>query len=386
MATEFFSEIDVQVAYSPLTLTYGIAAETAVGTMQMYDMSSGEYVPDWTVAHPVLRPWLDVQDSDGFIPSGTKTYANPKWTAIEDGKERAITASDNDYSIILSGDDMGVLAVKRNASPGKPLTLRFEGEYADTRTGEVRRVVMSHTLVCEGVAALPQLTIDQPETVWYYPLRADSNELTVNAELKIGDTEVDAANRIFVWERLRDTGAWTEVGSTLADYDITVSADGTQAKVRLDLMGQRLDLRVRARYDAYGNPSGVALNAGSPSAAFSAIRRLMPGRVTVTGPGRILPSMRYVEYEAHMSDGKGIIPDAGSLFAFSWYTAKGMADGSVTYGSPVATGQKARIPVSAFSSDFGGKVQVGVSDLGWLKALTVDGAYLTVDGKILVVK
>ena len=62
-----------------------------------------------------------------------------------------------------------MLAVKRNASPGKPLTLRFEGEYADTRTGEVRRVVMSHTLVCEGVAALPQLTIDQPETVWYYP-------------------------------------------------------------------------------------------------------------------------------------------------------------------------------------------------------------------------
>lgn len=152
MATEFFSEIDVQVAYSPLTLTYGIAAETAVGTMQMYDMSSGEYVPDWTVAHPVLRPWLDVQDPDGFIPSGTKTYANPRWTAIEDGKERAITASDKDYSIILSGDDAGVIAVKRNASPGKPLTLRFEGEYADTRTGEVRRVVMSHTLVCEGVA------------------------------------------------------------------------------------------------------------------------------------------------------------------------------------------------------------------------------------------
>lgn len=386
MATEFFTETDVQVVYSPLTLTYGITACTAVGTMQAYDMSSGEYVPDWTVAHPVLRPWLDVQDPDGFIPSGPKTYANPRWTAIEDGKERAITASDNDYSLTLSGDDTGTLAVRRNAVPGKPLTLRFEGEYADTRTGEIRRVVMTHTMVCEGVSALPELTIDQPETVWYYPLRADSKELTVNAALRIGDADVEAANRIFVWERLRDTGAWTEVGSTLADYDITISADGTQAKVSLDLIGQRLDLRVRARYDAYGNPASVALGASSPSAALAVIRRLMPGRVAITGPGCIHPSMTHVDYEAHMSDGKGIIPDAGNLFAFSWYTAKCMADGSVTYGSPVATGQKARIPVSAFSEGFGGKVKVGVSDLGWLKALTIDGAYLTVDGKILVAK
>lgn len=386
MATEFFSELDVQVAYSPLTLTYGIAAGTAVGSMQAYDMSSGEYVPDWTVAHPVLRPWLDVQDPDGFIPSGPKTYANPKWTAIEDGKERAITASDNDYSLTLAGDDAGALAVRRNAVPGRPLTLRFEGEYADTRTGEVRRVVMDHTLVCEGVSAQPELTIDQPGTVWHYPLRAVSNELTVNAALRTGDADVEAANRIFVWERLRDTGAWTEVGSTLTDYDITISADGAQARVRLDLMGQRLDLRVRARYDAYGNPASVALGAGSPSAALAVIRRLVPGLVTVTGPGRIAPTMGHAEYEAHMTDGKGIIPDAGKVVTFSWYTARGMADGSVSYGSPVATGQKVRIPVTALSGSLGGKVRVGVSDSGWLKALTTDGALLTVGGRILVAR
>lgn len=387
MGNEFYSEIDVQVPYSPLTVTHGIATETSVADTQCYDIAEAAWIPDWTKAPLVLRPWVSIVDPDGVLESGKADMANPKWTIIENGTETEIT-SGTDYDVTIeAGEDCGVLAVRRNISPDTPVTLRFECDIVDSRTGDIHHVIMSKLLTCESVSSSPVLSLDVPETGRYYPVRDSEPDVTVHASFKIGNADVDASQFTLVWERKDDTGAWVENGQDVMDYDVDVAADGMSAVVHRNLMGRRLDLRVRAKYDPDGNPGAVALDVDAPTVGVTFIRKMRDTRAVILGSGRIKPGLSTVDMEAKANDGIGDIDNAEEWYAFSWYTAAGMANGSVTYTStPVATGQKAKIPTSAITKSYGGKVRVGLKDREWLKALTVDGKVLTVGGKILLVK
>ena len=385
-SNEIYSEIDVAVAYSPATLSHGLTTEGSTGSMQQFDITTGTWLPDWTKAWVVIKPWLHVADPDGLTPSGAKIWTNPHWFLTENGTEKEIV-SGADFLITDSGEDTGTLVVKRNASPGSPLTLRFEGEYVDTVRSQVRRVVMTQTLVCESVTPPLTLTLDRPDTFWYDPVRSTDHELKIRACLRAGDMEIEASKREFVWEMKRDDGSWSAPGTEVTDEDVDISADGTEASVHLKLIGRRLELRCRAKYDAYGNPSAVVLDADAPTASMVIVRRMRKVSVTGLMPQRISPGQRTLAAEARVSDGLGEIPDPDEHFRIPWYTATGQANGSLSYGSsPVATGSKVNIPTAAVTQAYGGKVRVGVADRGPLKYLTVDGKVLTVGGKKLMVK
>lgn len=386
MAREIFSEIDVAVVCSPVTLSHGLTTEGAGGSMQQYDIAAGTWLPDWTKAWVVVRPWLNITDPDGLLPSGAAQWTNPHWYLSEDGVETEIV-SGTDFTVHSSGEDAGVLVVKRNTRAGSPMTLRFEGEFVDAVRGDVRKVVMTLPLVCESVSTPPVLTLDQAPTVLYDPIRSASDSVTLHALLKVGESEVDAAKRLFVWEMKRPDGTWTEAGTEVTDEDVEVSADGTEATVRLDLMGRRLDLRCRARFDPYGNPASVALEADSPTAYVTFIRRLRKVWPVGLMPRRIHSWQKSIKAEAVVNDGVGVVENAEAIFRISWHTATGQSNGSLNYGpTPVAVGAKVDIPTDAISRAYGGKVRVGLSDRGPLKYLTVDGKVLTVGGKKLMAK
>lgn len=383
---EIFSEVDVAVAYSPVTMSHGLTTEGGKGSMQQFDITTGTWLPDWTKAWVVIRPWLNVTDPDGLTPSGDKAWTNPRWFLTEDGTEREITTG-ADFTVTDSGEDAGVLVVKRNASPGTPLTLRFEGEYVDTARGSVRKVVMTQTLICESVTPPLTLTLDQPETFWFDPVRSTSRDIVVKASLRAGETEIEAAKREFVWEMKRPDGTWSAPGTEATDEDVDISADGTEAHIHLDLIGYRLELRCRAKYDADGNPSAVVLDADAPTASMVIVRRMRKVMPVGLMPKRISPGQKSVQAEAVINDGLGNIQNPDDFFQISWYTATGQANGSLSYGStPVATGSKVDIPTADVTKAYGGKVRIGVSDRGPLKYLTIDGKVLTAGGKKLMVK
>lgn len=383
---EIFSEVDVAVVRSPLVMAHGLTTEGGKSSMQQFDISTGTWLPDWTKAWVVIRPWLDVIDPDGLTPSGNKEYTNPHWFLTENGVESEIV-SGSDFTITTTGEGIGTLVVKRNASATSPMTLRFEGEYVDAIRGEVRKIIDTIPLICESTTSLPVLTLDQPETFWFDPVRTSSREIIVKASLKAGGMEVDAANREFVWEMKRHDGSWSAPGTEVTDEDVDISADGTEAHIHLDLIGYRLELRCRAKYDAYGNPSAVTLDAGAPAASMVIVRRMRKVMPVGLMPKRISRGRTSVPAEAIINDGLGNIPNPEEHFLIQWYTATGQANGSLTYGStPVATGAKVNIPTAAVAQAYGGKVRVGVADRGPLKYLTIDGKVLTLGGKKLMVK
>lgn len=386
MIKEIYSDVSVGIVFAPLSLTHGLTVENGVGEMQQYDISAGTWLPDWTLAPLVLRPWLSVTDPDGVIEDGEQQYTNTRWFLTEDCVEKELT-TDSEFVVPVTGEDVGILVVKRNASPGHPLSLRFEGDYADTRTGEVHHVVETKVLMCESVATPPVLTVDQAEMTYYNPVRATSHSLLVHASLKVGADEVDAANREFVWEMLRDDGTWSAVGEETTDYCVEVSDDGTEATVYMSHMGKSLDLRVRARYDAYGNPGGVTLDAGCPEAVMHFRRKLTKLHPIPMVFRRLSHGQTSIPVQGLVEDCIGVIDNAEEFFKLNWYTAIGQANGSLVFSStPVAEGANTTLPTTAVHKSYGGHVRLGITDRGWLRSLTINGSSLTVGGKILLVK
>lgn len=386
---EIFVDQDIDYVYSPLATCCGIDAEGNVAPVQQFDATDGSYMPDWTLVYPRLRPWLEVSDPDGVIPSGRVEIANPRWTAYEDGVATPVTDGTR-YSLVSTGADAGLLTVKRNAVPDHPVTLLFEGEYADPRTGEVHRVRATRQLLCESVAPAPVLTLDPHGTLGYYPIRESVRDITVRASLRSGQTEIDAAKRRFIWER-REGAIWRDLlaSPSLLDYDIDISADGTEAVIHRDLMGALMELRCRAAYSADGNPSSVTPGADAPTDTLTIARR-MPQltAVIISASQKFRPGTQYIYPEARVRDPHGDITDPERWLALSWYTSQGNASGSVSYQpAPVAAGRAPAIPTALVQRRYGGKLRLGISDRGPLKALTLaDGSILTdSQGRIIII-
>ncbi len=383
-----FVDQDVDFIYSPLATCCGIDAEGNVAPSQQFDATDGSYMPDWTLVYPRLRPWLEVSDPDGIIPAGRVEIANPKWTAYEDGVATAVTEGTR-YSLVTTGADAGLLTVRRNALPDHPLTLQFEGEYMDPRTGEVHRVMASRQLLCESVAPMPVLTLDPHGTLGYYPIRETVHDIRVRASLRSGQTEIAASRRRFVWER-REGAIWRDIVASPSklDYDIDISADGTEATIHRDLMGDILELRCRAAYSADGNPSAVTPGADAPTDTLTIARR-MPQLTAaiISASQRFKAGTQYIYPEARVRDPHGDITDPELWLSLNWYTSQGNASGSVGYtAQPVATGRAPKISTAQVQRRYGGKLRLGISDRGPLKSITLDdGSILTTDQGIILI-
>ena len=383
-------EQDLGIVYSPLDITSGIEITGNVPASQQYNLSDGGYEPDYTITYLSLKPWMHVTAKDDLTISADVAIVNPRWYALEDGVETEIMADDPDYGFDSA---TGQLLVKRNLQPNMPLTLRFEGEYLDSRTGKVYPMMATQTVVCDAVAMKPVLRLDMPEVNYYYPVREPNADVTVVARLGNADKEVDAAQRIFVWEIKRDDGSWTAVGDTAAydgadlDREVEVSADCTSAVVHRDLMNERLDLRVRAKYDPYGDPASVTLDTSSPTATCSFLLQYPTLRGAILGSSRIPPGQTTIMPIGKVYDSEEI-PNPANFFDLRWRVSTGVANGKVTYGDVVATGETPVISSNSIAQRYGGKVQLEIEPFDtWHVLADSDGAVITdSDGALILIR
>lgn len=367
----------IGIIYSPLTMSPGITVEGNVEDRQQYDIAANVYTPDYTMTYLVLRPHMLVSDPDGVIADGEATLTNMRWTLLENKTATVITASTAGFGV---GAD-GKLTVMRNCAGQNPMTLRFEADYVDPRTGNVYHMMEDHAVICEGVAHRPVLTLDTSGVVNYDPVRDGEMTRKVKAMLTVGGKPVVALNREFVWQKRDSDGVWANIdGSDAMDYDVSLSADKTELAIKLWLIGERIDIRCYAKYNPYGSPSAMGIDTRTPVEGFSAVRVNRRLRGSVISPQRLKAGVKEVRPKLVVTDSKGVIPDPDKVLDIEWRTSTGVASGAVSNSAVVARGSRPTIPTTFVAKRFGGQLlpYFGVKDP--LGALTDGSGAVLVDG------
>lgn len=383
MAKKITAEVSLGFAYSPLSISGGIEVVGNVPASQQYDIATGLFTPDYTSTFLRLRPWIEIADPDGVLTEAEKKLTNISWFVTQQGSDTQVTAG-TDYAI---GTD-GTLSVRRNITPDYPATFRCEAEFLDSRTGEVHGFVKTLQVMSESVSVPPRLVIDAPRALFHDPLRDSNPVRKIKARLLLGDSDVPVANREFVWQKKdeQDT-AYSEIdGSDIMDYDVSLSADGTELTIDTSLIGKRIDIRVFAKYNPFGSAASVAIDTRTPVAEFTVTRYEPTVSAEILCARRFYPGLGYLKPECVVSDSKGILPNVDSLVDINWYTAKGNVNGTVSKGAVIATGSRPTIPTSSVVKRYGGRLIAECSVKEPLKAAVVGGDVLTVNGQVILIR
>lgn len=378
--------------FRPLQINIGFAVGGSVPNKQNYDADTRIYTPDYTLTPLSIQPQISCIDKDEILKAGSINHmlANITWHEIVGGVSTLILGSNPDYELTMTGEQAGRIKVKKNVQPQVPVTLVFRAEYADPRTGQLHTIMRTFPVTCgNSTPHEPVLTLDAADQTVYNPL-TDPDTQTVHASLRLGLNECPVNNRQFVWEIFRpDTNTWTAAGTdTTLDYDVTVSADGASCTVNRALMGTRLYLRCRVRYDADGNPGGAVLTDASPCRTVSFIRRIPKFEYDITGVPINIPSdIRAIAPEASIWNSTGEIPDPERELLPLWFVATNKAGGTLSY-QQVAHGLNPIISTAAMNERYGAVVGLDVKDVGPLCAVEdSDGAvFEDADGNIILIK
>lgn len=355
--------------FKPLRIVVSFITVGSVPARQNYDAAEGEYTPDYSAINSalVIQPEIKAIDGDSIYQGASvnSRLANVVWYEVVDGgADTLITAENTNYEITTSGGNAGRIKVKRNVDVNTALTLRFYAEFQDPRTGQIHTIQDTFPVYCDNaMAGIPELFLDAAEQTLYNPLVAEDTQI-VKASLKIGGNEVSAANRIFVWEKLREDNSWTVIGTdTSLDYDVTVAANGTYCTVNRSLMGTELYIRCRAKYDIYGNPSGVTLADGCPEKIVSFICRIPKFEYDIAGVPTNIPEIIKIAPTASIWDMNGPIANPERALMALWYVAKNKASGGLSY-KQIGHGLNPVLPTEDMDQRYGAVLALDVVDCG----------------------
>lgn len=375
--------------YKPLQPSQSITVTGSVPDRQTFDANTGTYTPDYTLTPLTVRANISVIDLDGIIPSGdiNSRLANIRWYATLAGKTSIISTTDPGYIIGAEGSsDAGQIQVRHNIDPALPLTLTFQAEFVDPRTGQIFRFNLSKILRSNTEAASMRFEIDTPPQVIYNPVRHNPLQV-ITARLSIGKEDIPASQRKFIWEVLRDDGTWSAVGDSLLDYLGEISADGSKLTVDRTLICDSLTVRCLALYDASGNPASQTVTPSTPVRTVTFVRRIPEYWFDMLDAPYNIPRTPYIFPRCEVRDTISILTDSqvSENFDVCWFMATNKAAATLTY-QQIGTGIAPRLSTSLMSDSLGGVLALDVTPRQPLKALTVDGCILTVDGKILLVR
>ena len=381
----------IDKTYRPLELVYSIATLNSVPTTQQYDSDANEWTPDYGIVPLVLQPHVFVYDKDGVLEPGevTSRITNVQWTEIVPpgvaGQDLVITSTQAnnehgypDYALETNGLHAGRLTVRKCYNPNTQWTLRFECDFVDPRNGSVLHISVEKVVSCTNATVAPaSIDIDCPETFVWNPWR-DARSLTINARLSKG-TQTLTTGVTYYFEKKRANGAWTVIGNTTAYAnaqfeDLGFSIAGGAFTQDLSLMGERLDMRVRATY-----PSKPSLADDSPTKYFTLIRRLPDFESDFGGvPDDIETFVKTVYPKLVITDHDGVVThpcsniadvergtaqnvELGEVEAI-WYTAAGVASGNPSFAVD-GYGEEPAISTSKVNN-YGMKLGVEVVDRG----------------------
>lgn len=366
----------ININYKPLQTSCDIEVVGSVPGKQIYQADLGEWTPDYTLTPLTLFPRCNATDPQAVKKIGVvnASLTNMVWYERVDGVRRLIESTNAEYSIVYEGSNKGQIQVRKNVQPLHPVTLEFEAEYADARTGQVFKFRMSCLVSCtDGTAALPVLTIDSPSTYDWNPVREKTSQQTVTARVTVGGEDVTLTDKCRLFWYVKDTvtGTLTQLTGTGEEEWQSVSLTKHQYTLDRDFMGDEMVIVVKCTYDADGHP------AAAPDVwdevATTVIRRRIPKlECDWCGvPSGVADGTAYLYPEPIVTDSKGVIDVPEEMFRFYWNVKK-PTDAGFTR---VADCKNPRIPFTD-----GMLLELEVADRGAYVLLTQDGALVTKDG------
>lgn len=380
--------------FKPLRIITSFGVEGSVPGKQVYDGNSDGYIPDYTVTGLKLRLSVSRQDKDEVLPHGeiNNLLTNVTFTQILDGVATLITANTPGYSITTSGNNAGTILVEKNIAPLHPVTIKVEADYLDTRLQQVHHITETFLIMCDNATeVVPQVEVDIADQSVWNPFE-DPDSVTITAGLRVGKSLVTYdSHLLFVWQKLRSDGTFTEVGSDATeDYDMTVGSDTCHKTLTIDrrLMGSDTEIRCIALYNKDGSASGMSVVATSPMKALALRRRIPDFEDDFTGvPLNIPPGSLYLHPTAVLRDTKGIISNPEREVHFIWKGATNQASGSLTYAQ-IGQGVSPTLPTSKIVNEHGMVLGLDVVDAGPIGALEDSDGKLVedADGSLILVQ
>jgi len=368
--------------YKPLKIISSLTPDGDIPSVQTYNSTDG-YLPDYTLTPLVLQLRVAQIDPEGILANGSVNAALTNVCVYEiiDGEETQITSASTDYTIVWTGADAGQVQLLKNVDPEKPITIRVEADYLDTRTQQVFHIAESFLVRSEVANAVYQVKASiASETIWN-PLR-DDDSVTIEATLFRGGAVVEG-NFLFLWQKLRSDGTFTAVGSEdTEDYDMTVSGDnGQYLTIDRRLMGTDTSVRVLGFY----NPDGVEevsdddVADTTPFYIFTIIRRIPDAMIfDYNGvPTNIPADIASISPTAVAKDTNGVV-DTSSDIIYLWKVATNTATSKNLSYTQVAHGENPTISTSYMSVNYGMVLALDPQDCkqvaSWADS---DGAILT---------
>lgn len=190
------------VHVKPLNLTYGMKIVGEGTFRQKYSRDDNAYYPSYSAIKPlVLTVPVNVQDPDGFIPTGPITLTRIDWYKNTRQASNKITTG-TDYEV-TSLNDMPVLKIKRNTPVSGAYDIIAVPYFINPKTGVEESVetvetlgtrYYESTLLSLRATSNPEMIIN-PMTIvnesdWQVPL---------SAELMSGEIKVESKNAAYWW-------------------------------------------------------------------------------------------------------------------------------------------------------------------------------------------
>lgn len=390
-------EQSLGIVSNPPKVGVGISAVGNVPALQRYDAIANSYEPDYTLTPLTLQIDVAAVDANNLFDkvNARKFLTNIHWYELSaEGSRTEITigttgSTPSGYSQLYNNEgneDAGRLQIAKNAAPGVPIMLQFE---ADLVTGDdVFHICRNFNVSCRDVTPSVRCLFDVPDVTPYNPIH-DADDMGLQLTVWENNGPADPAHFIPVWEARRDDGSWTEYGTEITDYWLEIAADKMSATLHRSLMADGVSVRVRLKYDRYGNPGSVTLAPGDisvPCCRMECLRSFGKYDHHLFNVTNSLAAwVTQIRTEVVFKDNKGDIADPDQYFIVTMYA--GQQGKTLSASDIVGTGRIQSIPTQKAAGK-GLKVGYTVEEIGPLKALAdSDGAVLTdSDGSILLIK
>lgn len=298
----------IQLNYKPLDKSVSLRIVSG-STMQQYNATTGEYVPDHTLVPLVIQPDVYISDPDGVITAGLKNaqLTDVTWyeNSISDGNSLTGKSS---YAIDTSASaTRGRLTVKKNIPEGEQLLLIFTAKFLDTRTGYGIPLTGSIQLgVSQAVEeAIPVLVSSYPVGARLYPTTGQQG-LKISCKLVAGGAELSPT---FKWEGYA-SGAW----GTLS------TADGYEGTTAGTLWIPKAQLSRQSRFRCTATYRGKAYTAEH---TVGIVYENYWAEIIVPGDGEVSPENASVQVRAEVKNNAGTIQNPSRYFLIEWFDQNG---------------------------------------------------------------
>jgi hypothetical protein len=362
-----------KIIFMPLDTLFTMS-ELFGSTQQKYDAVTGEYIVDRTMAPFTLKPNFSVTDKEGRLSGDhTAELVNCVWT-VSARVNNAAPIRNTHYTI---NDTIHAITLVFYLDPDTTGFVRFTADYIDPRRGDVLKVFWEKPLSCISATDW-KVTLG---TEWQMRTNLipwkDRGIFTIPVQLRNGSTDIADADSVYQWEIfevVNNVGSWRSINP---QRDIWCRGGEQTKQISIE---QKYVQRILIRCKAW--PVGETSYLQVQSFLLRRFYGLYDDDLEILEGAYIFPETSRAVAEAYVTNRSGgRIVNPEQYFDIEILYSRG--DGNWWH---VAHGTRGEVPRSMFPVD--STMEHLFAEITREKTalipFTLDGAYLTLDGAVLV--